>query len=348
MSNIFLILFSIIIGAVLGGLIFYLFFKNNENKKLDASEEISKLGERLETGNKIFADQFRQIREEISQSHHKDLELRDKSAKNINEQIEKVVSNFSQMREILGQVQSQVKEVSSFQTIFKSPKLTGQWGEASLDYMLSLYFPRRDAYELQYQFSSGEAADAVLKLPNGRILPIDSKFPQDSFNQFIHAADDSTKEDARKSLVNRIKQDVSDIAAKYILPNENTVDFAMMYIPAESLYYEVVTKEDLTSFAWNKKVFLTSPNTFILTLGVIQHWFKDTDITKKTGEILKKLQRIAIDGEKLGESFRKLGSHLSSAKNSYEDAEKRIEMLVDRVGNVGNLIDVDETKELKQ
>ena len=343
MNSIFLILFLITMGAVLGGFIFY-FLKN---KKMNSGEEIGKLGERLETANKIFAEEFRQIREEISQSHHKELELRDRSSKDIHDQMEKFIGGFSQMKEVLGQVQSQVKEVSSFQTIFKSPKLTGQWGEASLDYMLSLYFPRRDAYELQYQFSSGEAADAVLKLPNGRILPIDSKFPQDNFNQFINAIEVSQKEEARKALVARIKQDITDIAAKYILPNENTVDFAMMYIPAESLYYEVVTKEDLTSFAWNKKVFLTSPNTFILTLGVIQHWFKDTDITKKTGEILKKLQRIAIDGEKLSESFRKLGSHISSAKSSYDDAEKRIGMLVERVNNVGNLIDVDETKELK-
>lgn len=330
-------------GVFLGGLIFY-FLKN---KKTNSNEEIGRLGERLETANKIFADQFRQIREEISRSHHKELELRDRSSKDIHDQMEKFIGGFSQMKEVLGQVQSQVKEVSSFQTIFKSPKLTGQWGEASLDYMLSLYFPRRDAYELQYQFSSGEAADAVLKLPNGRILPIDSKFPQDNFNQFINAVEASQKEEARKALVARIKQDITDIAAKYILPNENTVDFAMMYIPAESLYYEVVTKEDLTSYAWSKKIFLTSPNTFILTLGVIQHWFKDSDITKKTGEILKKLQRIAIDGEKLSESFRKLGSHISNAKNSYDDAEKRIEMLVDRVSNVGNLIDVDENKELK-
>lgn len=341
--DIFLIIILLIFGVFSVSLIFYLL----KNKKTNSNEEIGRLGERLETANKIFADQFRQIREEISRSHHKELELRDRSSKDIHDQMEKFIGGFSQMKEILGQVQNQVKEVSSFQTIFKSPKLTGQWGEASLDYMLSLYFPRRDAYELQYQFLSGEAADAVLKLPNGRILPIDSKFPQDNFNQFINAIEVSQKEEARKALVARIKQDITDIAAKYILPNENTVDFAMMYIPAESLYYEVVTKEDLTSYAWNKKVFLTSPNTFILTLGVIQHWFKDSDITKKTGEILKKLQRIAIDGEKLSDSFRKLGSHLSNAKNSYDDAEKRIETLVDRVSNVGNLIDIDENKELK-
>ena len=179
-------------------------------------------------------------------------------------------------------------------------------------------------------------------------MPIDSKFPQDNFTQFINAIEVSQKEETRKALVTRIKQDITDIAAKYIVPNENTVDFAMMYIPAESLYYEIVTKEDLTSYAWSKKIFLTSPNTFILTLGVIQHWFKDSDITKKTSEILKKLQRIAIDGEKLGESFKKLGSHLNNARSSYEDAEKRVGFLVDRVSNVGNLIDVDETKELNK
>lgn len=345
MNNVFLILISIISGAVLGVIVFYV--AKIKNNAADPKDEIGKLGERLETANKIFSDQFKQIRDEIGHAHHQELELRDKSNKDIRDQMEKFIGGFSQMKEVLSQVQTQVKEVSSFQTIFKSPKLTGQWGEASLDYMLSLYFPRHDAYQLQYQFSSGEAADAILRLPNGRILPIDSKFPQDNFTQFINAVETSSREETRKALVARIKQDVTDIAAKYILPNENTVDFAMMYIPAESLYYEIVTKEDLTSFAWNKKVFLTSPNTFILTLGVIQHWFKDSDITKRTGEILKKLQRIAIDGEKLSESFRKLGSHLSNAKNSYDDAEKRIEMLVDRVGNVGNLIDVDETKEIE-
>ena len=342
--DVFVIIISLFFGAALGGFIFYVL----KNKKTSSSEEIGKLGERLETANKIFADQFKQIREEIGRSHNKELELRDRASKDIHNQMEKFIGGFSQMKEILSQVQGQVKEVSSFQAIFKSPKLTGQWGEASLDYMLSLYFPRRDAYELQYQFSSGEAADAVLKLPNGRILPIDSKFPQDNFTQFINAIEVSQKEETRKALVARIKQDITDIAAKYIVPNENTVDFAMMYIPAESLYYEIVTKEDLTSYAWSKKIFLTSPNTFILTLGVIQHWFKDSDITKKTSEILKKLQRIAIDGEKLGESFKKLGSHLNNARSSYEDAEKRVGFLVDRVSNVGNLIDVDETKELNK
>lgn len=344
MNEIPSLLIGLFFGLVAGGFVFFIFKKG---KKDDQAGEISKLGERLETSNKIFSEQFKQIREELVQAHHKELELRDQSSKNMLGQVEKFVAGFAQMREVLSQVNSQVKEVSSFQAIFKSPKLTGQWGEAALDYLLGQYFPRRDAYTLQHQFLSGEAVDAVLKLPNERILPIDSKFPQDNFNQFINAPDPQTKEEARKALIARVKKDIDDISTKYILPNENTVDFAMMYIPAESLYYEVVTKEDLSSYAWTKKIILASPNTFILTLGIIQHWFKDSEVGKKTGEILKKLQRIAIDGEKLGDSFRKLGSHLSNAKSAYDDSEKRLELLVERVSNAGNLIETEETKELK-
>lgn len=338
-----MILISLISGGVLGVVIFFYLNKDKEQK----DSGILKLGERLETANKIFAEQFQQIRQEIGQVHAKDLQLREQTNKNMLGQVERFIGGITQMKEVLGQVQNQVKEVSSFQNIFKSPKLTGQWGEASLDYLLSQYFPRQDSYINQHQFSTGEAVDAVLKLPNGRLLPIDSKFPQDNFSQFVNAAEPSEREAARKALILRIKKDIDDISAKYILPNENTVDFAMMYIPAESLYYEVVTKEDLTSYAWSKKVILASPNTFVLALGVVQHWFKDVEVGKKTGEILKKLQRIAIDGEKLSESFRKLGSHLSNASSAYGDSEKRLELLVERVSNVGNLIDIDEKKEIE-
>lgn len=338
-----MVIAGLIFGAALGGFIFFM----ARSRKPETQEEIVKLSERMETANKIWSEQFKEVRNEIGKARREELELRDRSNKDIHHQMEKFITGIVQMKDVLNQVQGEVKEVSSFQNIFKSPKLTGQWGEASLDYMLSQYFPRRDAYQLQYQFSSGEAVDAILKLPNGRILPIDSKFPQDNFNQFIGAATPEAKEETRKNLIARIKKDVDDISSKYILPNENTVDFAMMYIPAESLYYEVVTREDLATYAWNKKVILASPNTFILTVGVIQHWFKDADIGKRTGEILKKLQRVAIDGEKLDDSFRKLGSHLSNAQGAYSDSEKRLGLLVERVSNVGNLIgEEDGAKEL--
>lgn len=334
------ILFGILIILIFGG--FWLILRSLKGKN-ESKIDLVALKERIETSNSIWTEQFKGIREEITKSRREELDIRDKSTKDIHTQVEKFIEGFSQMGGALKQIQEEVKEVSSFQNIFRSPKLTGQWGEASLEYLLSQYFPRQDSYELQYPFPSGEKVDAILKLPNGRVLPIDSKFPQDIFNQFIKAPDNSIeKEEARKLLILRIKKDIDDISTKYILPNEGTVDLAMMYIPAESLYYEIVTKEDLNSYAWKKKITLASPNTFILNLAIIQHWFKDADIGKKTDLILKKLQRVTIDGTKLSESFQKLGAHLSNAKNSFEDSEKRLNFLTDRVNDVSNLLEENE------
>lgn len=314
-------------------------------QKLEKNDdsEIIKLSERFDIANKIWSEQIQRlrddIRKEVSDSRKDESALRENSTKSIFTQIESFTNKFGEMKAELESVNKEVKDISSFQTIFKNPKLTGEWGETSLEYLLSQYFPRKDSYAAQYQFSSGEKVDFALTLPNGRILPIDSKFPQEIFSQFIQAQDEKEKEVLRKALIAKVKKDIDDIAGKYILPNENTLDFAMMYIPAESLYYEIISKEELNTYAWSKKVALASPNTFILTIAIIMHWFKDADVGKKTDAIIKKLQRVAIDGEKLADSFRKLGSHLSNAKNSYDDSEKRLDFLVTRVKDATNLID---------
>jgi len=306
------------------------------------NQEIMKLSERIDTTNQIWAQQFKELRDgiqrEISESRKEQTASRDSSSKDLFTQMEKFTGRFGEMKTELESINKEIKEVSSFQTLFKSPKLTGEWGEASLKYLLSQYFPYEDLYESQHQFSSGEQVDFVLKLPNGRLLPIDSKYPTELFRQLLTASDDKEKDAAKKSLVAKVKKDIDDIATKYILPNENTTDFAIMYIPAESLYYEIISKEDISTYAWSKKVTVASPNNFILTIAIISHWFKDADVGKKTDVILRKLQRIAIDGEKLADTFRKLGDHLTNAKSSYDDSEKRIGCLVDRVKDATSLI----------
>lgn len=335
---------------VLLAIIIWRLWRPATEKKEDGQETL-RLSERMDAANKIWEGQLRDLREtisrEISTSRTEELAARENSSRNLFSQMDKFASRFGEMKSELEKINQDVKEIASFQTIFRSPKLTGEWGEASLDYLLSQYFPRKDSYESQYQFSSGEKVDFALRLPNGRILPIDSKYPQDIFTQFIHASDEE-KGALRKLLVAKVKKDIDDIASKYILPNENTVDFAMMYIPAESLYYEIVSKEDLNTYAWGKKVALASPNTFVLTVAIILHWFKNADIGKKTDVIIKKLQRIAIDGEKLADAFRKLGDHLSDAQGSYDDSEKRLNFLVERVEDATSLIGGEDVGELQE
>lgn len=231
--------------------------------------------------------------------------------------------NLAAVKERLGFMSDSVKEISSFQDIFRSPKLRGQWGEAALAHLLSQYFSR-DLYELQHHFRSvNDTVDAVLKLPDGRLLPIDSKFSYENF------------ESDKKLFLADVKKQIDDIAAKYILPAEGTVDMALMYIPAETMYYELINhlQEEFNalSYAWSKKVILVSPNTFYLTVRVVQHWYKDVQVSKETKDILKRLGRITQDAGKLQESFSKLGKHLRDARSAYDDSEKRVGLLGDRV-----------------
>jgi len=276
-------------------------------------------------------------------------EIRDSqtgSSQALNKEIRAFTKETTQIQEGLKQIREKVKAVSSFQEIFKSPKLRGQWGEASLEYILSQHFPS-ELWKKQYTFSSGEIVDAMLELPNGKLLPIDSKFSLENFQKMIDADSEESKDNYKADFLRDIKNRINEISSKYILPSENTVEFALMYIPAEAIYYEVMfnlREQDIGSYAWKKKVVLTSPNTIYLTLKTVEHWFKDTQISKQTQKILKKLNRISQDAEKLDKSFKKLGTHLRNATSSYDSSEKRLDFFSERVEK---LLEIKKNKKLE-
>ncbi|MFH1181171.1 MAG: DNA recombination protein RmuC [bacterium] len=269
-------------------------------------------------------------------------------SKTMNEQIYSFTKETTQIKDNLKQIEEAVKDVSTFQDIFKSPKLRGQWGEASLEHILSQHFPP-ELFKVQYLFSSGEQVDAVLKLPNGRVLPIDSKFPSENFDKMVNAAGETEKIFFRKNFLEDVKNRIQEISSKYLLPSEGTTDFALMYIPAEAIYYEIINslgrEMDVAAFAWGKKIILTSPNTIYLTLRTIEHWFKDTQISKQTQEILKKLAKVHQDAAKLMDDFRKLGSHLKNASSAYDESDNRLRLLDEKVEK---LVEIGETKKLDE
>ncbi len=330
MNEIILILVFFI--AIIGLLIFFLFKKSNVDKV--QSETIRDLERRI---TDLMIGQLKEMKD---------------SQNGVSKQMYGQISSFTkettQIREEIKQMQESVKDISSFQEIFKAPKLRGQWGEASLEHILGQHFPQ-ELYKSQYLFSSGEQVDAVLKLPNGRVLPIDSKFPSDNFAKMVEAPSDAEKLALQKKFVEDVKDKINEITLKYILPSEGTTDFALMYIPAEAVYYEVVNSIgrdfDLTNYAWSKRVILSSPNTIYLTLRTIEHWFKDTQISRKTQDILKRLNKINQDASKLMTDFRKLGSHLRNALSSYDSSEKRLSLFSDKVDRL--LEAKEEPKKLK-
>ena len=318
MSEAFQYSFLIAVLAVfLIGIFFFWLQKSRTDKS--QSDSIRDLERRL---TDLMSTQLKDIRD-----------VQDGTSRAMNDQMRSFTKEATQIREDLKQVQDRVKDVSSFQDIFKSPKLRGQWGEASLEHILSQHFPS-ELYEIQHLFSTGEQVDAVLKLPNGRILPIDAKFPSENFVKMTESGGEERGE-YQKRFISDLKGHIDKIAGKYIIPSESTVDFALMYVPAEAVYYEIVNNVgrefDLTSYAWSKRIIMTSPNTIYLTLRTIEQWFKDTQISRQTQDILKRLDKIQQDASKLMQDFRKLGSHLKNAQASYDTSEKRLSLFSDKV-----------------
>ncbi len=307
----------------------------------------------------VLHQRFDSLSQAVSGQLEQNRQASERATLTVSQQVQSFTQNMTQIQEGMKQMHESVKSVSSFQDIFKSPKLRGNWGEASLDAALNQYFSR-DRYTLQHYFKSGEAVDAVLNLPNGLILPIDSKFNWENFEKMVNADPLSPsgssearndKDFYRKTFLSDVKKKIDEIATKYILPSENTTDFALMYIPAETVYYEIINNikdADIPQYAIKKKVILVSPNTFFLSISSVQHWFKDVEFSKQTKDIIKRLERISADGGKLADDFRKLGNHISNVKSSYDESEKRLGLMVDRVKNIIEIGEKEENPQIEE
>ncbi|MBU1045932.1 DNA recombination protein RmuC [Patescibacteria group bacterium] len=305
---------------IAGGMMAVAFFLTRKKGDIDQkqNDSIRDLERRL---TDLMSGQLKEIRGSV-----------DGTSKAMNQQISSFTKETVQIREDMKQVQEVMKSISSFQEIFRSPKLRGEWGEESLEHILSEYFPK-ELYQSQYLFSSGEQVDIALKLPNNKILPIDAKFSYDNYKKMVEAENDEEKKLFRKKFIEDTKVKIQEIASKYILPSEGTTDQAIMYIPAEAVYYEItmMQEEDLARFARSKRIILASPNNILLTLSAVSHWYKDVQISRKTQDILKRLTKIQQNGKKIMDVFRKLGSHLKNALSSYDDSEKLLSRFDDRV-----------------
>jgi len=182
--------------------------------------------------------------------------------------------------------------------------------------------------------------DAVICLGE-RLVPVDAKFSLENFQKMLDAPDEHSKEASRKKFIQDVKNRINEIAAKYILPAENTYDFALMYIPAENVYYEVIIKEDIFSYSMQKKVIPVSPNTFYAYLQVICLGLRGLKVEENAKAILKSLGALSIETNKFKEDFEILGSHLLNANSKYTDAQKRLDRVNDR------LMDIHDTKQLE-
>ncbi|MBI4158426.1 MAG: DNA recombination protein RmuC [Candidatus Yanofskybacteria bacterium] len=302
-----------------------LYLSINSRRKKGPDENYVVLHQRMDSLSQAVSEQMERSRQ-----------ASERATLSVSQQVQNFTQGMTQLHEGLKGMHDSVKSVVSFQDLFRNPKLRGQWGEMSLEASLAQYFPK-DRYIIQHYFSSGEAVDAALRLPNDILLPIDSKFNWDNFQKLVNADNEIHKDGYRKLFYSDVKKKIDEISSKYILPAEGTTDFALMFVPAETVYYEMINNMkdvDVADYARKKKVILVSPNTFALSVSAIQHWYRDVHINHKTQSIIKKLEGVVADSAKLADNFRKLGSHLSNAQSAYEDSEKRLSLMTERVSKV--------------
>jgi DNA recombination protein RmuC len=221
------------------------------------------------------------------------------------------------------------KDIASLQEILRAPKLRGGLGEFLLEDLLAQVLPA-DHFSTQYSFRSGEKADAVIKLGDS-LVPVDAKFPLENFKRTLQAATDDERTRAKKQFTADVKKHIDAIAQKYILPDEGTYDFALMYIPAENVYYETIIKDEsaaeksLSEYALSKRVIPVSPGSFYAYLQAIVLGLKGMKVEKRAKEIIRYIGRLQGDFTRFRDEFDLLGKHLGHAQSSYQNADRRLE-----------------------
>jgi len=291
--------------------------------------------EALNSNTKVVNEHLATLTSQVQQRlEGLDRSMRDTTGQ-VSTRLDSAVSVFRDVSAELGalskssqQILEVGKDISSLQMILKAPKLRGVVGELFLGNLLDQVVPEN--YELQHRFRSGEAVDAVIKL-GPKLVPIDAKFPLENF-QRLSAASEAERKALRKRFIADVKKHVDAIASKYILPDEGTYDFALMYIPAENVYYEMIIKdepdeENVSAYAVSRRVIPVSPNSLYAYLQAIVFGLRGLQIEKRAEEILSHLNRLQGDFGKFRDDFDTVGTHLKNAHNKYDDAVKRLGQL---------------------
>lgn len=238
-----------------------------------------------------------------------------KDSRTVSERLDKAAEAFSSLQKEMGKFSEIGRSMRDLQDFLQSPKLRGNIGEQVLRDLLSQAFPK-ESFHLQYSFRSGVTVDAAIKTDKG-IIPIDSKFPMENFKRLMAASGEVEKKAARKEFVRNVKKHIEDISSKYILTDEGTLDYALMYIPSEPVYYEIVANvPELYDYAHKKRVLPVSPSTFYAYLRAILLSLEGKKIEQRAFQILGELRAIQSESKKFGRTLEILSGHLSRAYNS--------------------------------
>ncbi len=231
---------------------------------------------------------------------------------------------LGKMDEATAQILEQAKEFRRLEEVLRPPKARGGFGELLLENLLRDRLPP-SAYSMQYGFAGGERVDAVIHVE--KLVPVDAKFPLDNYERMVDAADDAERQLFEKAFARDVKGHVDAIAAKYIRTAEGTYDFALMYLPVEAIYYELVCGKTgaLVTYAHDKRVFPVSPATFTSQLQVIALGLKGLQFEERAHEVMGYVAALQKDFGRFKDDFDLVGTHLGRAQSKFAEADKRLD-----------------------
>lgn len=328
--NIQIIFILVLILAGFGAIIFIL------NKKL------SSLNNKPDDS---LVEWLKSMQGSINSSSTNMVKTLQENSKQLNERLDKAAAVIRDVGKEVGQMSEIGRGMRELQDFLKSPKLRGNIGEQVLKDLISQMFPK-NTFNLQYQFKSGVRVDAAIKTDAG-ILPIDSKFPMENFQKMTKAESEKEKNDLQKEFIRDVKKHITDIAKKYILPEEGTMDFALMYVPSESVYYELVNITEVMDFAKRSRVYIVSPSTLYAHLQTILLSYEGKKIEGRSREVFKMLRAIQGDYEKVSGNMEILGRHINNASGQFSNVSSGFGQLGQKLNSTKSL-EGDTTKEVNK
>lgn len=336
MQSDLLIVTTIIVGCFF--IIIYLF--NKKLSDLQKTKDDTPLLEWLKTMHGSLEVTNKTLNDTLRSSSTDMVKTLQENTKQLNDRLDKASAVIRDVGREVGQMSEIGRSMKELQEFLKSPKLRGNIGEQVLKDLIAQMFPK-NSFHLQYQFKSGEKVDAAIQTDAG-ILPIDSKFPMENFQRMAKAENEAVKSVVEKEFIRDVKKHIDAIAKKYILPEEGTMDFALMYVPSESVYYELINLTEVTEYARRLRVYIVSPATLYMHLQTILLSFEGKKIEERSKEVFRLLRALQIDYEKVDENMGILGKHLTNAASQFHNVSTGVSQLGHKLSSTKRFEEIDE------
>lgn len=296
--------------------------------------DLIELNKTLLSMTEKFGENFTNLNEKVSEKlERNNLQIQNSVQKQLSEStkiVDEVSKRLTKLDETNRRVVDVASELKTLQNVLQNPKQRGVFGEFYLRQVLENILPP-NAFSLQYKFENGEIVDAAIFLDKNKILPVDSKFSLENYNRMLEADGEE-----RKTLEKKVRDDLKkriDETSKYIRPSENTMDFAFMFIPSESLYYDMLvgkvgaggSERDLIEYAFgDKRVIVVSPTSFMAYLQTVLQGLKSLQIEEQSKEIQKRVGQLSVHIQKYEDLMTKLGKSLGTTVGHYNNAHREL------------------------